>query len=149
MFFPWWIKYPNVNNEIQNLDWLEYTVKHLAKEVSEFINLNTIKYADPILWNITSQYESNTVVVDGQTGNAYISTKAVPSGVQLNRTEYWTQIYNYADELEKLRKQIAHDEGESTTATRSYAINDLVFSNGVLYRVISFVLNLFMLLLKR
>lgn len=135
--FPWWIKYPNVNNEIQNLDWLMYTVKHLSKEVKEFINLNTIKYADPILWNITSQYEANTVVVDGQTGNAYISTKAVPSGVHLNRTEYWTQIYNYADALGDLRSQIAFDEGNTTTASKPFAEDDLVFVNDLLYRVIA------------
>ena len=135
--FPWWIKYPNVNNEIQNLDWLMYTVKHLSKEVKEFINLNTIKYADPILWDITRQYEANTVVVDGQTGNAYISTQAVPSGVHLNRTDYWTQIYNYADALEDLRNQIATDEGNTSTASKSYAVGELVFVNELLYRVIA------------
>lgn len=137
MLFPWWIKYPNSNNEILNLDWLEYTVKHLSEEVKNFINLNTIKYADPILWDITMQYEANTVVVDGRTGNAYISTRAVPSGVQLNRTEYWTQIYNYADVVDTLREQIAHNEGESTTATIAYSVNDLVFVGGELYRVIA------------
>jgi len=137
MLFPWWIKYPNSNNEILNLDWLEYTVKHLSEEVKNFINLNTIKYADPILWDITRQYEANTVVVDGRTGNAYISTRAVPSGVQLNRTEYWTQIYNYADVVDTLREQIAHNEGESTTATIAYSVNDLVFVGGELYRVIA------------
>ena len=33
----------------------------------DFVNLNTIKYADPIQWNITKQYETNTVVIDGNT----------------------------------------------------------------------------------
>ena len=135
--FPWYIKYPNQNDEILNLDWILSTIENLVKETDNFINLNTIKYANPILWNITSQYEANTVVIDGQTGNAYISTKAVPTGVHLNRTDYWTQIYNYADELDNLREQIAHDEGESTSATKPYVVNDLVFCNGELYRVIA------------
>lgn len=137
MLFPWWIKYPNCNNEILNLDWLEYTVKHLAEEVKNFINLNTIKYADPILWDITRQYEANTIVVDPQSGDAYISTRPVPAGVQLNRTEYWTMIYNYADALSDLRSQIAYDEGNTTTASTSYAVDDLVFVNELLYRVIA------------
>lgn len=136
-FIPWWVHYPNVNNEILNLDWLLKISNCNTHKIENFINLNTIKYADPILWNITSQYEANTVVVDGQTGNAYISTKAVPAGVHLNRTEYWTQIYNYADALGDLRRQIAFDEGNTTTATKPYDIGDLVFVNELLYEVIA------------
>ena len=128
--------YPYGNLHELNLDWVIDTVKKGEKEIADFIGVNTIKYANPILWNITSQYEANTVVVDGQTGNAYISVKAVPSGVHLNRDEYWTQIYNYADVVDTLREQIAYNEGENTTATRPYSVNDLVFVNGNLYRVI-------------
>ena len=129
--------YPYGNLHELNLDWVIATVKNGEKEIADFIGINTIKYADPILWNIESQYEANTVVVDGQTGNAYISVKAVPSGVHLSREEYWTQIYNYADVVDTLREQIAYNEGESTTATRPYSIDNLVFVNGILYRVIA------------
>ena len=73
---PWWIRYPNVNDEIMNLDWLLRVSNENTAKISNFINLNTIKYADPILWDITSQYEANTITVDPQTGDAYISTKA-------------------------------------------------------------------------
>ena len=129
--------YPYTNFHELNLDWVIATVRNGEKEIADFIGVNTIKYANPILWNIESQYEANTVVVDGQTGNAYISVKPVPSGVHLNRTEYWTQVYNYANVVDTLREQIASNEGESTTATRSYSVNDLVFVNGLLYRVTS------------
>ena len=136
--FPWWKKYPNVNDEILNLDWIQYTVKHLAEEVANFINLNTIKYADPILWDITSQYEANTIVVDPQTGDAFISVQAVPYGVSLSNTSYWTKIYNYADAINTLEEQIAAaNERLSTTATDSRAIGDLVWLNGLLYKVVS------------
>ena len=137
IFFPWNIKYPDVNDEVLNLDWLLRTLEKAIKDINDFIGINTIKYADPILWDITRQYEANTLVVDGHSGNAFISTKAVPAGVHLNNSEYWTQIYNYADVVDTLRSQIAYNEKESTTATRNYAINDLVFTNGILYRVIS------------
>lgn len=136
--FPWWKRYPNVNDEILNLDWLLYTVKKLGEEVSDFINLNTIKYADPILWDITSQYEANTIVVDPQTGDAYISTQAVPYGVTLSNSSYWTKIYNYADAINGLQEQIAAaNERLSTTASASRAAGDLVWLNGVLYIVTS------------
>jgi hypothetical protein len=132
---PWWIKYPNVNDEIMNLDWLLRESKDNTEKISNFLNLNTIKYADPILWDITSQYEANTITVDPQTGDAYISTKAVPYGVSLSNTDYWTKIYNYANEMDKLRQQLASaDEGTSDTATADRSTGTLVWLNGILYR---------------
>ena len=130
-------EFPYTDSNRYNDDWILTTVKELIKSIDNFVNLNTIKYADPILWDITSQYEANTVVVDGQTGNAFISTKAVPSGVHLNNSDYWTQIYNYADVVDGLREQIAYNEEESTTATKAYTAGDLVFCNGLLYRVVA------------
>ena len=93
MLFPWYIKYPNQNDEILNLDWILSTIDNLVNEVANFVTLNTIKYADPIQWNITTQYEKNTVVIDPVTGSAYISTKPVPSGVGLNNEDYWNIIF--------------------------------------------------------
>ena len=132
---PWWIHYPNVNNEIINLDWILQISNENTDKIENFIGVNTIKYADPILWDITSQYEANTIVVDPQTGDAYISTKAVPYGVALSNEGYWTRIYNYASEIHTFREQIAADEQLSTTATASRSVDDLVFLNGLLYRV--------------
>ena len=126
-------RFPFTNFHELNLDWVIATVKNGEKEIADFIGVNTIKYANPILWNIESQYEANTVVVDGQTGNAYISVKAVPSGVHLNRTEYWTQIYNYANVIDTLREQIAPDnEGTKTTASKDREAGDLVWLNSKL-----------------
>ena len=132
---PWWIHYPYVNDEIQNLDWLLKVSNENTETIKNFIGINTIKYADPILWDITSQYEANTIVVDPQTGDAYISTKAVPYGVALSNEGYWTRIYNYASEIHVFREQIAADEQLSTTATAPRSVDDLVFLNGLLYIV--------------
>lgn len=129
--------YPYSNFHELNLDWVIYTVKKGEADIKNFIGLNTIKYADPILWDITRQYEANTVVVDPTTGNAFISTHAVPYGTHINNEDYWTQIYNYADVVDTIREQIAYNEGLSTTATRAYVVNDLVFTNDLLYRVIA------------
>ena len=129
--------YPYTDFHELNLDWVIATIRKNEGDIKNFIGLNTIKYSDPILWNITSQYEANTVVVDGQTGNAYISIQAVPGGVHLNNSDYWTQIYNYANVVDTLREQIASNEGATTTATKTYSVGALVFANELLYRVIS------------
>lgn len=124
-------EYPYRNLTDLNLDFILKAIKAIQNELTNFVNFNTIKYADPIQWNITTQYEANTVVIDGTSGNAYLSTQAVPSGVALSNTDYWTVIFNYATQLDSLREQIAEaDEEASTTATAARSVGDLVWLNG-------------------
>ena len=86
-------QFPYTNFHELNLDWLLRMMKELNNTVENFVALNTIKYADPIQWNITTQYEANTVVIDPNTGTAYISSKPVPAGVLLTNTDYWSVIF--------------------------------------------------------
>lgn len=128
-------KAPYTNFHDLNLDWIIDTLNDFNDRLTNFVSLATIKYADPILWDITSQYEANTVVVDSQ-GNAYLSVQPVPSGVSLDRTEYWTKIGNFDELFANVKKAITpNDEGHSTTATAARAIDDLVWVNGALVRI--------------
>ena len=128
-------KAPYTNFHDLNLDWIIDTLNDFNARLTNFVSLATIKYADPILWDITSQYEANTVVVDSQ-GNAYLSVQPVPSGVSLDRTEYWTKIGNFDELFANVKKAITpNDEGHSTTATAARAVDDLVWVNGALVRI--------------
>lgn len=128
-------KAPYTNFHDLNLDWIIDTLNDFNVRLTNFVSLATIKYADPILWDITSQYEANTVVVDSQ-GNAYLSVQPVPSGVSLDRTEYWTKIGNFDELFANVKKAITpNDEGHSTTATAARAVDDLVWVNGALVRI--------------
>ena len=128
-------KAPYTNFHDLNLDWIIDTLNDFNTRLTNFVSLATIKYADPILWDITSQYEANTVVVDSQ-GNAYLSVQPVPSGVSLDRTEYWTKIGNFDELFANVKKAITpNDEGHSTTATAARAVDDLVWVNGALVRI--------------
>ena len=128
-------KAPYTNFHDLNLDWIIDTLNDFNDRLTNFVSLATIKYADPILWDITSQYEANTVVVDSQ-GNAYLSVQPVPSGVSLDRTEYWTKIGNFDELFANVKKAITpNDEGHSTTATAARALDDLVWVNGALVRI--------------
>ena len=75
--------FPYTNFHELNLEWILKTLKYIEDTMEQFVALNTIKYADPIQWNITDQYGKNTIVVDPATGNAYLSTQPVPVGVLL------------------------------------------------------------------
>lgn len=99
-------EYPHTRTYDSDLGWLIRRVLELANTMENFINFNTIKYADPIAWNITTQYEANTIVIDPATGNAYISTRPVPAGVNITNDHYWTDIYNYEAQLQPIRDEI-------------------------------------------
>lgn len=126
---------PYTNFHDLNLDWIIDMLNAFNTKLTNFVSLATIKYANPIQWDITSQYEANTVVVDSN-GNAYLSVQPVPSGVSLDRTEFWTKIGNFDELWANVKKAITpNDEGHSPTATANRAVNDLVWVNGALVRV--------------
>ena len=128
-------KAPYTNFHDLNLDWIIDVLNEFNTKLTNFVSLATIKYANPIQWDITNQYEANTVVVDSN-GNAYLSVQPVPSGVSLDRAEFWTKIGNFDELWADVKKAITpNDEGHSPTATAARAINDLVWVNGSLVRV--------------
>ena len=128
-------KAPYTNFHDLNLDWIIEVLNEFNTKLTNFVSLATIKYADPIQWDITNQYEANTVVVDSK-GNAYLSVKPVPSGVSLDRKEFWTKIGNFDELWADVKKAITpNDEEHSPTATADRAVNDLVWVNGALVRI--------------
>lgn len=128
-------KFPYTNFQEINLDWIIKALNILEQEQKEFINNNVIKYADPIGWNITTQYEANTVVTDVN-GNAYISSQPVPVGVNITNTDYWSKIGNFDVLWSTVKNGITTaDEGAGTTATAARAVNDLVWVQDELLRV--------------
>lgn len=128
-------KAPYTNFHDLNLDWIIEVLNEFNTKLTNFVSLATIKYADPIQWDITSQYEANTVVVDSS-GNAYLSVRPVPSGVSLDRTEFWTKIGNFDELWADVKRAITpNDEGHSPTATADREADDLVWVDGSLVRV--------------
>lgn len=119
-----------------DIGWLIDKIQAVSDELGQAIDLRTIHYADPINWDITTQYQANTVVVDNKTGVAYISSKNVPAGVLLTNTTYWNPIFNYNDAINKLMATIAYNEQDSPTATTAHAKGSYIYSNAVLYQAI-------------
>ena len=119
--------FPYANFHEMNLDWILHELKNLETQISNFVAINTVKYANPIIWNITKQYETNTVVLD-TSGNAYLSVQPVPSGVSLDREEYWTKIGNFSALWDSVRLAITpYDEKHNTTASVDHKAGDWVW----------------------
>ena len=104
---PFQHEWPYSNFHDLNLDWVISVIRELETKITQFVALNTVKYADPLQWDITRQYATNTVVINPQDGTAYLSTKPVPQGVQITNTEYWTPIFTLQNFMTALKKAIA------------------------------------------
>jgi hypothetical protein len=127
-------KAPYTNFHDMNLDWIIEALNEFNRKLANFVSLNTIKYADPIKWDITSQYAQNTLVLDPQDGTAYLSVQPVPQGVQITNTDYWTPVFtlqNFIDPLKNAITAVPQQEN-GQVATEQLPANSVFFVGDVL-----------------
>ena len=129
--------FPHTSLYTSDLRELIANMRKLENIVKTFVNTEQVKFADPIIWNITSQYAKTTVVLDTE-GNAYLSKQAVPSGIQLNNEEYWQEIFNFTEYTRTANQNLTVNEERNTTrATAEYAVDDWLIWDDALYKVTS------------
>ena len=112
--------FPYTNFHDLNLSWILEALKEIQTTTEQFVALNSLKYADPIQWNIVQQYEKNTIVIDPLTGTAYISVQPVPSGVALTNTDYWTVVFDLGSFVTRAAKNFTDRWEEDTTLTATF-----------------------------
>lgn len=133
-FFPCNYEGPFTNNHELNLGWVLSTIKAQESELSKFVALNTVKYADPFDWNITTQYATNTVVFNPADMTAYLSVQPVPSGVLIGNTDYWTPIFTLSDIFTAYKTSITPVEQiAAQPATQALKNGQLLWIDNVLY----------------
>ena len=132
-------RFPYTNFHDLNLTWILSELKTLEHTINEFVSINALKYADPIQWNIVTQYEKNTIVIDPLTGTAYISVQPVPSGVSLTNTDYWTVVFDLGSFVTRSAKNFTDRWESEWTQTATFPSNtgDWLVWNDTLYKVIS------------
>lgn len=123
-------KFPYTNFQEINLDRIIKELMEVKNGLDFVIENASLKYADPIQWNITHQYAANTVVIDPETGIAYISTQPVPDNILITNTDYWTPIFDLSTFFDDTETQIAAlqtavNSLNTTTETHSTEIQDL------------------------
>lgn len=127
-------KAPYTNFHDMNLDWIIEALNEFNRKLANFVSLNTIKYANPIKWDITSQYAQNTLVLDPQDGTAYLSVQPVPQGVQITNTDYWTPVFTLQNFIDPLKNAItaAPQQENGQVATEQLPANSVFFVGDVL-----------------
>ena len=132
MYTPWLI--PEGHEYQYDLGWLVRKLLSFETELNTAIDLKTIHYADPLQWDITTQYSPNTVVVDPKTGTAYMSKIPVPAGVQLTNTDYWVVVFNYQRIYDKIMSGVAFNDQDNLEASKDIQKYDFVWFGGDLYQ---------------
>lgn len=132
-------QFPYTNFHELNLMWILEALKEIQTTTEQFVAINSLKYADPIQWNITKQYEKNTIVIDPLTGTAYISVQPVPNGVALTNEDYWTVVFDLGSFVTRAAQNFTLNwESQWTqTATFPSTIGSWLVWNDTLYKVIS------------
>lgn len=128
---------PYTNFHDLNLDWIIKALTDIDRRLANFVSLNTIKYADPIKWDITSQYPQNTLVLDPQDGTAYLSVQPVPQGVQITNADYWTPVFTLQNFIDPLKNAITavpqQENGQAVTeqlpANSVFFVGDILCTN--------------------
>ena len=72
------------------------------------------KFADPIQWDDTRQYEQLTVVQ--YQGATYVSKQIVPIGIQITDTNYWIRWADFNAQIEQYRQEVRAMDGRVTQA---------------------------------
>ena len=80
-------QFPYMDTHEMNLDWIIKTCKMILQKMEGFEAANTVEYKG--VWSITSQYTKWSIVIDTETGYLMIAKQPVPSGIDINNTNYW------------------------------------------------------------
>lgn len=78
-------------------------------------------FANPAEWDNTRGYEPLTIVL--YQGNSFTSAQYVPTGVDINNTEYWLQTGNWNAQIEAYREEVLRYDGRITQNSKDIEAN--------------------------
>lgn len=108
-----YFEFPHTRNYDGDLGYIIKRLDELTAKYGEFMEYNTMKFADPVEWSIARQYEAWTLVFDviwqevapGEEialrgYNLYMSIKPVPKGINIHNEDYWQLVIPFTIDTE-------------------------------------------------
>lgn len=85
-------EFPHTRTYEGDLGYLIGVITKLQADYATFFKYNSIHFADPIAWDITSQYAAFTIVFDMEQEVSMISRQPVPAGIDITNGDYWSVV---------------------------------------------------------
>ena len=141
-----YFEFPHTRNYEGDLGFVIKKLIELTEKYNTFFAYNSIKFADPIEWNITTQYAPYTIVFDSLNEYSYISKQAVPTGITLDNTDYWEVLGSMLidgdarAEIERILRFISNIYETSNIASADRDAGDYFVMGGYLWKTTAAVL---------
>ena len=138
-----YFEFPHTRSYEGDLGYILKKVIELSESYDKFFKYNTIHFADPITWNITTQYAPFTIVFDEDHEASYISKRPVPAGITLDNTDFWSFVGplivdSYArTAIERILHFITNSYESGVVAASVHLVGDYIIAGGALYVVTS------------
>lgn len=100
--------FPYTNFHELNIDWLLREFDKLKKYVENYTAVNNVSYGG--IWDITKQYPKWSVV--STENSSYISIKAVPAGIDIENSNYWTLLADLDPRIGGIMGKLVEIDGE-------------------------------------
>ena len=135
-------EFPHSRNYDGDLGFIIKKIIELSESYDKFFKYNTIHFADPIEWNITTQYAPFTIVFDTANGSSYISKQPVPAGITLDNVDFWSFVGPLIVDgeartgIERILHFVTNIYEAGPTATALRQVGDYIINAGQLWKVI-------------
>lgn len=87
-----YFEFPHTRNYDGDLGYIIKKLDELNARYNNFFDYNSIKFHDPITWNIETVYTAFEIVYDEQSKSLYISKTAVPAGIDILNEDFWLLV---------------------------------------------------------
>lgn len=87
-----YFEFPHTRSYEGDLGYIIKKLDELNTRYNNFFEYNSIRFHDPIVWNIGTVYPAFNIVYDSGSEAFYISKTATPAGIDINNTDYWLLV---------------------------------------------------------
>lgn len=87
-----YFEFPQTRNYDGDLGWIIKNLEELKTRYNNFFDYNSIRFHDPITWDIATVYPAWNIVYDDGSKALYISKTAVPAGIDIFNTDFWQLV---------------------------------------------------------
>lgn len=138
-----YFEFPHSRSYDGDLGYIIKVVTELAKKYNTFFEYNTIKFADPINWDITKQYPAFMIVFDQEHDCSMISKQPVPAGIDITNTDFWSFVGPLLidgiarQKIDRILRFVTNIYEPDTTASANRSIGSFLVIAGELYKIIA------------